>query len=221
MYDKNMKVTKLVHSCLLVEKDGVKILVDPGSYSWQENDVRGFNFSDISAVVVTHNHPDHMSIDFAKAVKQASPNAVWYGTEETHSNLVDIDVSCELLSDDPNIKFVESKHADLSPWFDVQPQHTSYLLFDELLVSGDCQTLTDSHGARILASAINGGPWGAVVGFAKMIESMPVKPNVVLPLHDWHWNEEARSAIYSRLAEVLESFGIKFIPLQNCITVEV
>lgn len=70
-----MKVTKLVHSCLLVEKDGKKILVDPGLYSWQSAAVKSTDFSDISAVAITHNHPDHFNPEFAKVIKEASPNA--------------------------------------------------------------------------------------------------------------------------------------------------
>ena len=216
-----MKLTKLVHSCLLVEKDGTKILVDPGVYSWQDEKMKHFDLSGISAVVVTHNHPDHFNVDFANAVKQASPGAVWYGTQETSDSLKDIDVSGQTNGDDQNIRFIESKHADLSPWFNNQPLHTSYVIFDEILVSGDCQTLNGSNGARILAAAVNGGPWGAVVGFTKMIEAMSDRPKTVVPLHDWHWNEEARGAIYAKLPEVMERFGVNFIPLQNYETIEI
>ena len=70
-----MKIIKLLHSCLLVQVDGKKILVDPGVYSWQDERVRNVDFSGISAVVVTHNHPDHLDEAFVGAVNQSSPNA--------------------------------------------------------------------------------------------------------------------------------------------------
>lgn len=216
-----MKITKLVHSCLLIEKDGKKILVDPGVYSWQNEAVKNSDFSGISSVVVTHNHPDHLNDEFASAIKSASPDAKWYSTKEASEQLKSLGIDSLTNSQDEDIKFVESDHADLSPWYGGQPQHTSYVLFGEVLVSGDCQTLTSSHGARVLASAINGGPWGAVVGFCKMIESMDERPKVVLPLHDWHWNDEARTGIYSKLPEVMEQFDIQFIPLQTCEPLEV
>lgn len=217
----SMKITKLVHSCLLVEVSGKKILVDPGVYSWQDEGVQAADLSGISAVVVTHNHPDHLNNDFAEAVKQSSPEAQWYGTQQTASQLKTIGITCSTTSQDKDVQFIESVHADLSPWFPEQPEHTSYLLFGELLVSGDCQTLTGSHGARVLASAVNGGPWGAVVGFCKMIEAMQDRPQVVLPLHDWHWNQTARNAIYDRLPEVMNQFDVNFVPLQNGMSTEV
>ncbi len=216
-----MEITKLVHSCLLIESNGKKILVDPGIYSWQDEKVKGINFSGIHAVVITHNHPDHLNEDFAKVVAQASPGAKWQGTQQAIDQLKAIGIEGSTASDDEDIQFVDSKHADLSPWFDEQPEHTSYVLFGDLLISGDCQSLASSHGARILAAAVNGGPWGAVVGFAKMIESMKDRPEIVIPLHDWHWNESAREAIYAKLPEVMEKFGVKFIPLKSGTTKEI
>jgi L-ascorbate metabolism protein UlaG (beta-lactamase superfamily) len=216
-----MKITKLIHSYILIEQGGKKLLVDPGAYSWQDEKVRSTDFSGLSAVVITHNHPDHLNEDFAAAVYKASPNARWYGTQEVIDTLMTIGITGAANSEDSDIQFIESKHADLSPWFDKQPEHTSYLLFEDVLISGDCQTLTSTHGARVLAGAVNGGPWGAVVGFTKMIEQMEDKPEVIFPLHDWHWNDDARNAIYARLAEVLDKHDTKFIQPENCIEQEV
>ena len=49
-----MKLTHLGHACLLVETDGARLLVDPGAMSAFE-DVR-----DLDAVLVTHQHADHV-----------------------------------------------------------------------------------------------------------------------------------------------------------------
>lgn len=215
-----MKITKLVHSCLLVEKGDKKILVDPGLYSWQDEKVKSTDLSNIYAIVVTHNHPDHLNEDFAKAVIKASPNAKWYGTQEIVDVLKGWGTVGLLSSEDKDVQFIKTEHADLSPWFDKQPEHTSYIIFSDMLISGDCQTLTSAYGARILAGAINGGPWGAVVGFSKMIESMSERPKVVIPLHDWHWNEEARKGIYARLPEVLGKFGVDFVDIDDCAELE-
>lgn len=210
-----MKITKLVHSCLVIEKDSKKIVSDPGSYSWGDEAVRGYDFSGVDAVVITHIHPDHFHEEFANHIQQLSPQAVWYGTPEVVEALDTMGIEAKSSSSDEDIVFVRSDHADLSPWFDVQPEHTSFVLFGEIFISGDCQTITDVKDARILAGAINGGPWGAVVGFAKMIESMESRPEIVIPIHDWHWNEQARDGIYAHLPEVMGKFGIRFESLQT------
>lgn len=215
-----MKITKLVHSCLVIEHENQKFLVDPGNYSWQSGIVSEDHLTNVDAVIITHAHPDHLDETFAGAIKRLSPNAVWYGPGQVVEQLSAWGTEALVESDNPKIKFIFSKHADLAPWFPEQPEHSSYVLFEEVLVGGDCHTLEDRYGARIFAGAINGGPWGSVVGFMKMIESMPNRPQLVLPLHDWHWNEEARKAIYARLPDVFGSLNVEFVALENGIVQE-
>lgn len=49
-----MKLTHLGHACLLVETDGARLLVDPGTMS------DFAHVRDLDAVLVTHQHPDHV-----------------------------------------------------------------------------------------------------------------------------------------------------------------
>ncbi len=50
-----MRITHLGHACLLVEVADARILVDPGGWSPQAHEQR-----DLDAVLVTHQHPDHV-----------------------------------------------------------------------------------------------------------------------------------------------------------------
>jgi L-ascorbate metabolism protein UlaG (beta-lactamase superfamily) len=65
-----MRITNLGHSCLLLEYDAARILVDPGVFS---SDVSGLEGLD--AVVITHQHPDHVDVDRLPAVLAGSPGA--------------------------------------------------------------------------------------------------------------------------------------------------
>lgn len=65
-----MKVTHLGHSCLLLEYDDARILVDPGSFS---DDFTGL--TDLDAVMVTHQHPDHIDPQRVPALMKANPAA--------------------------------------------------------------------------------------------------------------------------------------------------
>jgi len=49
-----MKITKYIHSCVLVEDGNTKVLFDPGYMSFVEGMVKPEDFSDISAVILTH-----------------------------------------------------------------------------------------------------------------------------------------------------------------------
>lgn len=58
-----MRLTKLGHACVRLEKDGATLVIDPGVWSQAAEALRG-----ASAVLVTHEHPDHLD---AGAVRTA------------------------------------------------------------------------------------------------------------------------------------------------------
>lgn len=65
-----MKITKLGHCCLVLEVGGKKLLTDPGSFSTSQNELTG-----IDAVLITHEHGDHMHVESLKAVLANNPTA--------------------------------------------------------------------------------------------------------------------------------------------------
>ncbi len=65
-----MHITKFGHSCLLVEEGDARILIDPGSYSTMQNDVR-----DLDIILITHEHQDHLDMGSLKAILRNSPAA--------------------------------------------------------------------------------------------------------------------------------------------------
>ncbi|WP_298752768.1 MBL fold metallo-hydrolase [uncultured Serinicoccus sp.] len=64
-----MQITHLGHACLLVEVADQRILLDPGVFSSVE-DVTG-----LTAVVVTHQHPDHLDPERTAPLLAANPQA--------------------------------------------------------------------------------------------------------------------------------------------------
>lgn len=62
-----MRLTKLTHSCVRLEKDGAILVIDPGI--WSEPDA----LDGADAVFVTHEHADHLDADRLRAALAASP----------------------------------------------------------------------------------------------------------------------------------------------------
>jgi hypothetical protein len=129
-------------------------------------------------------------------------------------------ITVETESSLSDIIYVKSVHADLTHWGTCE-DHTSFVLFDNVLISGDCHTLDSMNGATIFAVAINGGPWGSLKTFLDMVSAMDPKPQKVLPLHDWHWNDKARANFYTGLDGALKNLGIEFVALDKALPVEV
>jgi len=63
-----MRFTKLGHSCVRLEKDGAALVIDPGGWSGPAAALAG-----AAAVMVTHEHPDHLDADAVRAALRASP----------------------------------------------------------------------------------------------------------------------------------------------------
>jgi L-ascorbate metabolism protein UlaG (beta-lactamase superfamily) len=71
-----MKITKYGHSCLLIEEGGAKILIDPGAYSKGFEGVTG-----LGAVLITHQHADHLSAEHLAGLKAKNPEMKVYADE--------------------------------------------------------------------------------------------------------------------------------------------
>ncbi|MFD7915005.1 MULTISPECIES: MBL fold metallo-hydrolase [unclassified Streptomyces] len=62
-----MKLTKRLHSCVQLEKDGRTLVIDPGAFS-EPDAGRGAD-----ALLVTHEHPDHFEEGRLRAALDADP----------------------------------------------------------------------------------------------------------------------------------------------------
>ncbi|MCU1681589.1 MAG: beta-lactamase-like protein [Amycolatopsis sp.] len=65
-----MRIVHFGHSCVLLETDSARILIDPGTFS------TGFEGErELDAILVTHQHFDHLDVDKLPALVAANPNA--------------------------------------------------------------------------------------------------------------------------------------------------
>ena len=65
-----MKLTKHEHACVVLEKDGAKIVIDPGSFS---SGAAGI-IADADAILLTHEHMDHVNEEAIHGALAARPD---------------------------------------------------------------------------------------------------------------------------------------------------
>lgn len=177
-----MHVTRFGHSAVLVEAAGQRVLIDPGAFS--SPDV--FEVQGLDAIVVTHQHVDHLDRDRIAGLIERNPGAVRLSDPETaalvdgftaHS---DTDVT-ELGA--ITITGVGTTHAEILP---VIPRvtNTGVLITADgeptLFHPGDAYAYAP-EGVDILAAPLS-APWTKVSETVDFVRR--VNPHVVFPIHD-------------------------------------
>ncbi|WP_159085857.1 MBL fold metallo-hydrolase [Aeromicrobium chenweiae] len=76
-----MQITRFGHAAVLVEAAGSRVLIDPGVFSPDET----FALEGLDAIVVTHQHPDHLDQDRYGGLLERNPDALLLCDPETAS----------------------------------------------------------------------------------------------------------------------------------------
>lgn len=67
-----MHITRFGHSALLVELEDQRIVIDPGVFSRAET----FELTEVDALIVTHQHADHMDTERLSRLESRNPDAI-------------------------------------------------------------------------------------------------------------------------------------------------
>lgn len=187
-----MHITHLGHACLLVESAQTRVLIDPGTYSSSYQDL-----TDLDAVLVTHQHPDHVDADALAPLLAANTGAVLIVEPET-VGVVEVDDAVAFAPGDSRavgdltLSAVGGEHArnhDLIP-----PLGNVGLLIAEtggptLFHPGDSYADAPA-GVDVLALPLN-APWTRMSETLAFVRS--VSAGIVVPIHDGLLNADGRA----------------------------
>ncbi|MFT0846353.1 MBL fold metallo-hydrolase [Actinomycetaceae bacterium L2_0104] len=197
-----MEVRHLNHSCMLVQIGGARILVDPGNFSVEK--IKSFGpITGLDAVLITHQHPDHVDPDLLAEILAANPNAIVIAEPEASAlitgqtegdtgnaptsgyTVVALAPGASHRLGEVTIRGFGGLHAVIHP--DIpRVGNTGYVL--EALgeprfgITGDSlEPIEEFRGIEVLAFAVV-APW------SKMQETIDflreVRPQLALPVHD-------------------------------------
>lgn len=151
-----MKVTKYPQSTILLEKDGKKILIDPGSFTASK--YTGGDFGEIEAIFLTHRHPDHVDEKLIAEIlsRKAVPVFANSDTKEAFPELVTQVVSNQETMQIAgfDIKTHELPHCAL-PDGSQGPPNTGYIFDGKFFHPGD-GVETSGVSVEVLAAPIAG-----------------------------------------------------------------
>ncbi len=200
-----MKITKLGHSCLLVEMPepvNRTTLFDPGSLSTVDADSLVY----LDDIIITHGHFDHFNLDLIKELVVKFPNVHITAPDEVVEQLNKESIPATSAASD-GITFFDSPHEIIRPLYDFDPpQEMGIHYLGTLSHPGDSHSFHESKA--VLALPVQ-APWGHPVEAVKI--ALELKPMYVIPIHDWHWRDEARRSLYDDMEKDFAAAGITFI----------
>lgn len=207
-----MQITKYLHSCLLVEEVGKKFLLDPGNYTAEAKVLNINNLDKLDYLLITHEHQDHMYIPLIKKILLKFPDLAIITNPSAKKLLEKEGINSSTKATDL-IKVESVPHEKV---FGGEPPMNILFRIDDLTHPGD--SLHFNSSTKILALPVQ-APWGSLTQAVKLAVSL--KPKVILPIHDWYWNDIARELFYKRLESYFATLGIKFIGLKTGVQVTV
>jgi len=92
-----MKITKYIHSFIMVEEGKNRVLVDPGPFSFIEESVRTDQFEGIKAIFITHKHADHYDPVAIKRIAKNNPGMKVFCNSETAEVLEEVKIGQKFL----------------------------------------------------------------------------------------------------------------------------
>src|SRR5215213_705757 len=207
-----VQISKFIHSCLLFEHEGEKLLFDPGNYSFLEGRVTPETFRDVSTVVITHSHPDHFALEPLKQILALSGADV-VANGEVAALLGDEGIAATMIEEGKltagafTLRAISTPHEAILA--DTVPRHTAFLVNDRVLNCGDsfADPLLPYAGVEVLIMPVM-APFLTEVGVAAFARQM--RPRQVIPVHDGYAKEFFVNQRYDNYARVFTEMKIEF-----------
>lgn len=207
-----MKISKYLHSCLVFELDGHKLLIDPGKFSFAERVVKPEIFADVNSIIITHIHPDHLDPENLKKIAELS-GATIYTNEQVGEALQKAGIAYIVWEDGDHqvgpfkLDVFTVVHEPILD--NPLPQMMGLLINDKVLHPVDSMedALLKYKGIEVLIM-VTMAPFAnelRITGFADKLQ-----PKQILPVHDGYAKEFFIKQRYEAYAKHFDKQGIKF-----------
>ncbi|MFE3607570.1 MBL fold metallo-hydrolase [Streptomyces goshikiensis] len=184
-----MKLTKRLHSCVQLEKDGRVLVIDPGAFSESDAGLGA------DALLVTHEHPDHYDEGRLRAALDANPAAALWTLRSVAEKLAPaypgrvhtVGHGDAFTAAGFEVQVHGELHAVIHP--DIpRVTNVGYLVEGSLFHPGDALTVPDAPVDTLMLPVH--APWNKV---AEVIDYLrEVKPRRAIDVHDAYLSEIAR-----------------------------
>ena len=205
-----MRITKYEHACVVLEEKGKKLVIDPGNLTPTFGDL-----SNIVAVVVTHEHEDHLNLANLQKILDNNPDVQIFAPAETAEKMTDFLVTMiqdgqTISVESFQIKFFGGPHAIIIP-DEPLVQNTGLLVNQKFYYPGGSFVLPDEP-VEVLAAPID-GVWLKLAETIDFVRT--IKPKICIPTHDAELSEDGKKSVDTLMAQICQTLGTEYKRLQT------
>lgn len=187
-------------------------MTDPGAFSTLQNTATGIN-----AVVITHEHQDHLHIESLKEVLKNNLNAIVITNSAVGKLLGEAGIPHNIIENGQtydlkgvNITGFGTIHAEIYGEYG-RVQNTGYMIGD-LCFPGDAFEYPDTNTKVDILALPVAGPWMRIKDAIEY--ALALKPRIAFPVHDAILNQQLGGFVSKMAENFLAPSGIEFKALE-------
>jgi len=210
-----MDLTKYGHACVVLSDGGRRLVIDPGGFT--EPGVIG----DAGAVLVTHEHPDHLDVAALDAAWAANPDLRVWTTAAVAEILGDRDGRVTAVRDGDtftaagfDVTAVGEWHATIHPDLP-RLQNVGFVVDGTVFHPGDAFTMPGRPVETLLTPAH--APWSKLQEIVDWVRA--VSPARTVSVHDGALNDRGLGLVNRMLGEGGPGTGAQHLVLTSGETV--
>lgn len=205
-----MNITKYPQSCFILEKNGERIIIDPGNFVAEKYKIE--DLPEVEGVLITHRHADHLYPPLVQALSR--DGAVPVIANQDVAEFLGDDVVTNIVRDEEElgvagftVKAYERTHVPM-PDGSEGPQNTGFLVDDTFFHGGDTADVS-GISAKVAAIPIAGPDISPRDAF-RMAEE--INPEIAIPMHYSYFIADPEF-----FAQLSQRYGVNYrmIPLKD------
>ncbi|MBT0568166.1 MBL fold metallo-hydrolase [Williamsia sp. CHRR-6] len=177
-----MRLTKHTHATVTLSKGDATLLIDPGAFTSDAAEL----IAAAEAILITHEHFDHIDVDAVRAGLQARPELHIHGPESALGALTQFGDRVHAVAAGDrfttagfDVRVFGEQHAMIHP--EIPCVHNiGYLIDSAVLHPGDAYLVIDEPVDTLLVPT--SGPWTTMGDAIEYVRS--VKPRQSIQIHD-------------------------------------
>jgi len=198
-------IRRLTDSCLVVRTDAAATLFDPGFHTFQSGEIDLDTIGDISQVLITHEHGDHVNPEFVAWLIDRGSDLVVYSNNAVAEFLDGYGVEVDT-GDPVGVTHQDVLHEMIPTG--AQPPNRAYTIDGVLTHPGDSYQPTVSAPVLTLPLIV---PWGSTT--QSMEFARRLAPRQAVAIHDFYLSPGGREWVAGMATNVLAKSDIEFVAL--------